>query len=72
MLKVENISKSFEGHFANKDISFDISEGKTLGIIGQNGSGKTTIFRIILGFLDQDSGVIKWGKPFDKKIFLVK
>lgn len=41
-----------------------------MGLIGQNGSGKTTTFRIILKLLTQDSGTVRWkGKPFSKQFF---
>lgn len=60
MLKISNITKLFGGHTALSDVNFDLESGKTLGIIGQNGAGKTTIFRLILGFADPDRGEIKW------------
>ena len=48
---------------ANKDISFDLYEGETLGIIGVNGAGKSTILKIISGVIEATSGeVIKHGR----------
>lgn len=48
---------------ANNDISFDLYEGETLGIIGVNGAGKSTILKIIAGVISQTSGhVIKKGR----------
>ena len=48
---------------ANKDISFDLFEGETLGIIGVNGAGKSTILKIIAGVINASSGkVIKHGR----------
>lgn len=40
------------------DLSFDLTQGETLGIIGPNGSGKTTLFNLISGFLPPDRGEI--------------
>ena len=46
ILTVENLSKSFGGIHANKDISFDVEEGSILGVIGPNGAGKSTLFAV--------------------------
>ncbi len=43
-------------HFALDDVSFDVYRGETVGIIGTNGSGKSTILKIITGVLNQTSG----------------
>ena len=56
ILSIENLSKSFGGIEANKDISFDINEGEILGIIGPNGAGKSTLFDLITGYTKADSG----------------
>jgi len=51
--------KSYHKEFiANKDISFDLFEGETLGIIGVNGAGKSTILKIIAGVIEPTSGEI--------------
>ena len=46
-------------HFALDDVSFDVRKGETVGIIGTNGSGKSTILKIITGVLSQTSGELK-------------
>ena len=46
-------------HYALRDISFDVKEGESVGIIGTNGSGKSTILKIITGVLNQTSGELK-------------
>lgn len=56
MLKVEHLRKTFGSLVAVDDISFEIEPGTIMGIIGQNGSGKTTIFRMILDFLTPENG----------------
>ena len=58
MLKVENLSKYFGGVMAVNSVSFDLAEGELLGIIGPNGSGKTTVVNCITGFVKPDSGKI--------------
>jgi len=66
ILTVENLSKSFGGIHANKDISFEVEEGSILGVIGPNGAGKSTLFDLITGFTKPDTGKVKF---FDKNIF---
>ncbi|MDR0884822.1 MAG: ABC transporter ATP-binding protein [Clostridiales Family XIII bacterium] len=60
MLEVSNITKKFGGLVANKDVSFSQKEGEILGIIGPNGSGKTTMFNMITGFLKPTSGHVQF------------
>ena len=55
ILRVENIEKSFDNTAVLKDISFSLSEGEALAIIGSSGSGKTTLLRC-LNFLEKPSG----------------
>ena len=43
-------------HYALKDVSFEVKKGETVGIIGTNGSGKSTILKIITGVLSPSSG----------------
>ena len=66
ILTVQNLSKSFGGIHANRDISFDVEEGSILGVIGPNGAGKSTLFDLITGFTKADTGKVKF---FDKNIF---
>jgi len=58
MLQVENLSKYFGGITAVNSVSFDLAEGELLGVIGPNGSGKTTVVNCITGFVKPDSGKI--------------
>lgn len=57
-LKVENLEKSFGGLMAVRNLDFEVSEGEIVGLIGPNGSGKTTTLNLITGFLKPDSGTI--------------
>lgn len=59
MLEVKNISKTFKGLEAVKDISFDLKNGEVLSIIGPSGAGKSTILRAINSLEKIDSGSIK-------------
>lgn len=67
MIKVENVSKKFSKKidkrkniefFADKDISFTISNGEIVGLLGPNGAGKTTLLRMIAGIMVPSSGNI--------------
>jgi len=60
---VRGVSKHFKNTSVLEDISFDVSEGESLVLLGASGSGKTTILRIIAGLEQPDSGyVILHGK----------
>lgn len=58
MISVENISKSFNGIPAVKNISFEVKENETLVLLGTSGCGKTTTLRIINRLTEPDSGNI--------------
>lgn len=58
MLEVQGLTKSFGGLAAVKNLSFPVREGEILGLIGPNGSGKTTAFNLITGLLAPDAGHI--------------
>lgn len=60
MLKTANLTKEFKNVIAVNNISFQIDKGKIFGILGPNGSGKTTIIRIILDILKPDSGTVTY------------
>lgn len=59
-LVVNGLSKSFNGNVVVKDISFDCEAGKVFGLLGRNGSGKTTTLRMIMGIIKRDSGEVTW------------
>jgi ABC-2 type transport system ATP-binding protein len=64
MLSIRSISRSFNGHQALKDVTFDVRDGLMTGFVGANGAGKTTAMRIILGVLTPDAGdVLVDGRP---------
>ncbi len=68
MLEFINVTKQFETVTAVKNISFTVKEGEVLGIVGRNGSGKSTIFRMILNLIEPTNGIIKYnGEKIDSK-----
>jgi branched-chain amino acid transport system ATP-binding protein len=68
ILQVIDVTKTFGGILALNRVSFDVAEGEILGIIGPNGSGKTTVVNCITGFIRMSSGkVIFQGKDISGK-----
>jgi ABC-type branched-subunit amino acid transport system ATPase component len=61
LLRVEDLCKSFGGLRAVRNLSFTVREGEILGIIGPNGSGKTTVFNVITGIYRPTSGRMSFG-----------
>jgi branched-chain amino acid transport system ATP-binding protein len=57
-LKVDDLCKSFGGLKAVSHVGFEVQEGEIIGLIGPNGSGKTTMLNLLTGFLKPDSGTI--------------
>jgi len=57
-LTVKGLSKSFGGLQAINNVDFDIEEGEIIGLIGPNGSGKTTILNLLTGFLKPNAGTV--------------
>jgi branched-chain amino acid transport system ATP-binding protein len=60
ILKVKDLSKSFLGLQALKDFNLEVQPGEILGLIGPNGSGKTTCFNVLTGFLHPTTGSIEF------------
>lgn len=65
MLELKNISKEFGNKKAVNNLSFKVEKGKILGIVGRNGAGKSTTFRMILNIIEPTEGVILYN---EKKI----
>ena len=61
MLDIKNISKNFGGVMALHEVSFHVEEGSFVGLIGPNGSGKTTMFNLISGALKPTTGKVIYG-----------
>jgi len=58
MISTDNLTKSFAGQSLFEEASFKINAKERLGLVGRNGHGKTTLFRLITGEEEPDSGTI--------------
>jgi ABC-type multidrug transport system, ATPase component len=56
---VDNLTRTFNGIYALRGISFKVDCGGSIALIGPNGAGKTTTLRILAGLLRPDSGVVR-------------
>ncbi|HRO61831.1 MAG TPA: ATP-binding cassette domain-containing protein, partial [Burkholderiaceae bacterium] len=59
ILSVHGLAKAFGGLRAVDGVSFEVAEGELLGLIGPNGSGKTTVLNMLSGVLDPDGGDVR-------------
>jgi ABC-2 type transport system ATP-binding protein len=59
MIDVTDVSKSYGSVQALKGVTFRVDQGQIIGLLGPNGSGKTTMMRILTGFLQPDSGQVR-------------
>lgn len=65
-IEVRDVSFGYAGNPILQDITFDVREGEYLGIIGPNGGGKTTLFKVILGLLVPQKGEVRiYGEPLE-------
>ena len=58
IIKVSDLSKSFNNNIVLKNINFQLHEGESLAIIGASGSGKSVLLKNIIGILQPDKGSI--------------
>jgi ATP-binding cassette subfamily F protein 3 len=65
VLRVERVSKSYNGPPVLTNLSFEIERGQRLVVIGRNGAGKTTLLRILAGLTPPSQGQMKYGHQVD-------
>ena len=61
MIQVENLTKKFGPVCAVNDVTFHVEPNEIVGLLGNNGAGKTTIMRMLTTFLPASSGVARVG-----------
>lgn len=69
MLRVENLTKTVDGEKILDDISFTVNTGDKVVILSKNDIAKTTLFRILAGELEPDSGKVEWGVTTSQSYF---
>ncbi|HET8764773.1 MAG TPA: LPS export ABC transporter ATP-binding protein [Rhodanobacter sp.] len=62
MLSAEGLQKSFKARQVVRDFGFSIREGEVVGLLGPNGTGKTTCFYMVVGLIEADAGTIRLDK----------
>ena len=67
MLEIKNITKSYGGKKALRDVSLTLPRGEIVGLFGENGAGKTTLMKSILGFLPFKGEITLDGAPISRR-----
>ena len=64
LLALDQVSRTFGGLAANRDVSFRVQAGEIVGLIGPNGAGKTTLFNVVSGVISPSGGTVRlFGAP---------
>lgn len=69
VFSLENVSKSFEDICLFRDLNLKLMKGDRLGVLGSNGTGKSTLLKLMLGELKPDSGTVKMGTNLEIAYF---
>ncbi len=69
VIEAQGISKSFEGQTIISNFSLEVARGDRIALVGQNGVGKTTLLKMLIGQLQPDSGSIKLGSNLAPVVF---
>src|SRR3954447_24065560 len=64
MLAVENVSAGYGGRIVLRDVTFAAGPGERIAVLGPNGGGKTTLFRVLLGELAPAAGIVRGAGRF--------
>ena len=65
VIDAEHVSKAFEGRTIIRDLTVRVARGDRIGIVGANGTGKTTLLKLLTGELEPDQGRVKLAKTLD-------
>ena len=65
LIRLQNVRQQFGDRLVLDDVSLDLHTGETVGLVGANGTGKTTIFRVIAGEFTPDTGTVTVSKGLD-------
>ena len=64
IVELDNVSRRFGKSYAVRDVSLTVHAGEVLGLVGDNGAGKSTIVKMISGYIAPTAGVIRFmGRP---------
>lgn len=69
VFKVQNVTKAYDGPNVIEKFSLEMARGDKIGVIGNNGLGKTTLLKMLAGVLSQDSGLIERGHQVELGYF---
>ncbi|SDT83787.1 ABC-F family ATP-binding cassette domain-containing protein [Desulfobacula phenolica] len=69
ILEVENLTKTIDGEKVLNNVSFTVNGGDKIAFVGQNSPAKTTLFQILAGEMEPDSGTFKWGVTITRSYF---
>lgn len=58
LLSAQNLVKSYSGRRVVDEVSFEVGEGEVVGLLGRNGAGKTTSFRMVIGMISPEEGTV--------------
>lgn len=72
IIELKNVTTTYNGHVAIKDINFGIEKGEYVCLVGENGSGKSTLLKTIVGLNKKDSGEIIKNIDSDKISYLAQ
>ncbi|MDP7575016.1 MAG: ATP-binding cassette domain-containing protein, partial [Phycisphaerales bacterium] len=61
LLEAENLIKSYTGRRVVDEVSFYVNPGEIVGLLGRNGAGKTTSFRMVIGMITPEGGTVHFG-----------
>ena len=72
-IEFRDVTVEYEHRTALKDVSFDVEQGEFIGVVGSNGSGKTTMLKTILGLVQPAKGEIRiFGKELHSNLHEIR